>query len=138
MRLACIDFGSKRIGIALSDPMGILASPFAQLEAGVSLKACAEAILNALKAHQLSLILVGLPLNMDGTDSKQTQIVRKFIIELQALTPIPIQTIDERLSSMQVERVMRDSGMRRKDRTGKVDSAVAAMLLQSYLDRPKP
>jgi len=130
-RLAAIDFGLKRIGIALSDPTNFLASPFTTVEGG---RNAVQNVANALKDHPISQILIGLPLLMNGKEGDMAHLVRIFAQKLEELTHIPILFIDERLSSAQADKILKERSFNRKQRSSKIDTTAATLLLQHYLD----
>ncbi|MBS0625361.1 MAG: Holliday junction resolvase RuvX [Verrucomicrobia bacterium] len=134
-RVAAIDYGLKRIGIALSDEGRRLASPFTTVEGG---KKGAAHVAKALEARkkEIDLILVGHPLLLNGKEGDMGLAARKFSEELEALFGIPVKLWDERLSSAQAERSLKELSLNRKERSAKIDAAAAALLLQSYLDSP--
>ncbi len=132
-RIAAIDFGLKRIGIALSDPRGKLASPFKTVDGG---KKGAVHVVEALRPYQqeIKTILIGLPLLMNGKEGDMAILVRTFAQELENLIHIPILLLDERLSSAQADRSLKELSFNRKKRSTKIDMAAATLLLQNYLD----
>jgi putative Holliday junction resolvase len=133
MRILALDHGTKRIGVAVSDELKmiaqplefILAEPFADF-----LKRLKE----ILHEKEVEVILVGMPRNMDGSFGEAALKVETFIGVLRNAVTIPIQTWDERLTSAQANRVLLQGGVRRDQRKQKVDKMAAAILLQSYLD----
>lgn len=133
MRILALDHGTVRIGAAVSDELGMLAHPLEFLPAEP-----ANVFLDRLRAlvreREVSLILVGMPRNMDGSYGPSAQKVQAFVHLLKETIPMPIRTWDERLTSTQAHRMLAESGKREKDRRGRVDSSAAAVLLQSYLD----
>jgi putative holliday junction resolvase len=133
MRILAIDHGTKRMGIALSDPMGILAQPLEAIPAEPFAQ-----FLNRLKRivqeKEVELVLVGLPRNMDGSYGPAALKVQEFISVLKEAIALPIETWDERLTSTQANRFLIQADVRRSDRRAKVDKTAAAILLQSYLD----
>lgn len=134
MRIAAIDFGLKRIGIALSDDRKKLALPFATVDGGKKGVANTVAVL-AKKQGEIERILVGLPLLMSGKKSEMAKEVEAFAKELELATGIPVELCDERLSSKMADQGMRELSMNRKERSERIDMAAAALLLQSYLDK---
>lgn len=131
-RVAAIDFGFKRIGIALSDERKQIALPLATVEGG------AKAIQNVAKAlsrHTIEQILIGLPLLMNGQKGEMAEAVEKFGKALEEALKIPVLFRDERLSSRQAEVQLKEMSLNRKERTGKIDTVAATLLLQSYLDQ---
>lgn len=139
-RIAAIDFGLVRIGVALSDASKIIASPLMVILAEKRSEQTALKVLRELQAHQekgcyfLEEILIGMPFLLNGKQGLLADEVKHFVNLLEKLTPIPIKTWDERLTSVQAERSMREDNMSRKKRAKAVDTVSAAILLQSYLD----
>jgi putative Holliday junction resolvase len=132
-RILALDHGSKRIGVAISDEMKMIAQPLEFIPAEPTRAAFArlQAILSEKPAE---LILVGLPRNMDGSYGPAAERVRAFVEELRQAIPVPIRTWDERLTSAQANRVLLQGNVRREQRKEKVDAIAAAILLQSFLD----
>lgn len=133
MRILALDHGTVRIGIAVSDELGMLAHPLDPLPAE-PLPNLLDAIKRLLQEREVSLILVGLPRNMDGSHGPAVQKVEAFVHLLRETIAIPVRTWDERLTTTQAHRMLAESGKREKERRGRVDSSAAAVLLQSYLD----
>ncbi len=132
MRVLALDVGDRRIGLAISDPTGLLASPLGAVERGPS---DIEEILQAATDNQADEIVVGLPLTLSGESREQAAKVRRFIRDLERRVDIPIKTVDERLSTVQAQRMLRDAGGRRRNRDrGRIDASAAAVILQAYLD----
>ncbi len=127
-----LDLGHVRIGVALSDPLGLTAQPLKVLQSQGTQQDLI-AIGQLVDEHQVSQVIVGLPINMDGTESKQTQKIRDFAGKLANRLSIPLFFVDERLTSKQAERMMRDSGVKVENQRGKVDQVAAAILLDSAL-----
>ena len=133
MRSLGLDVGDKRIGVALSDPVGILASPLTIIDCHNE-KADIEAIISIAEKNQIEKIIVGLPRSMDGSIGRQAEKVQVFTMELRCHTSIPIEFRDERLSTVSARRLTRETGKRR-ERSKTVDDAIAAaVILQAYLD----
>lgn len=137
-RVAAIDVGARRIGLAVSDPSGTLARPFAVITVGrlrSPVRLVAEA-LGRLAAEEdgLSRIVVGLPAHLDGTPSPETARVRAFAADLERAIDVPILFQDERLSSREAESrlAVREPDWRK--RKPQLDAAAAAVILQDYLD----
>ena len=133
-RILGIDFGKKRTGIAVSDPLRIFASP---LETVPTAKII-EYLQNYALKEPISLFVVGYPINMDGKPSQAAADVDIFLKTLARKFPtIPVVTEDERFTSVLAHRAMIDGGMKKNDRRDKnsVDRISAAIILQSYLDR---
>lgn len=131
-RVAAIDFGTKRIGIALSDSNRKIALPVDIVEGG---KRAIQNIKAALPLKEVDLILVGLPLEMSGRKGPMAQMVEQFAATLQDALGIPVLLIDERLSSKGAEVQLREISLNRKERSEKIDMVAATLLLQTYLDQ---
>ncbi len=133
MRVLALDVGDRRIGLAVSDPTGLLASPIGAVDRGPT---DVDDVLHAALDNDAAEIIVGLPLTLSGESREQAGKVRRFIRDLRAKTDLPVNAIDERLSTVQAQRLLRDSGVgRRRNRDrGRIDAAAAAVILQGYLD----
>lgn len=128
-----LDLGKKRIGLAVSDPLRITAQGLPNLER--TNKRTDLAALGAIvKEREVGLLLMGNPINMRGTEGRQSQWVREFAAALEAHTRIPVKLWDERLTSVEAGRVLRESGIGIEKRAAAVDRLSAVILLQSYLD----
>ena len=133
MRVLGVDFGHKRIGLALSDETGTIASPLIYIDGG-GIAAVSREIVKLCTERQAGKIVVGVPWRLDGTRSEQTERTLAFIAELQGTATIPVVKWDERLTSVQANRALLEGNMRRSDRKEKIDSLAAQLMLQSYLD----
>lgn len=133
MRILAIDHGTVRMGIAVSDEMGMIAQPLEFIPAE-PFDAFLKRLNEILAEKQVAEILIGMPRNMDGTYGPAAEKVREFIAKLKETITIPIRTWDERLTSAQANRMLIQADMRRDKRKTRVDAAAAAILLQSYLD----
>lgn len=133
MRLLALDVGDRRIGVAMSDPDGILASPFTTLERQAKDRSLEE-ILRIAEENDVAEIIVGIPYLMSGRVGPQARITMDYADSLAKQTHLPIRRVDERLSSIQAERLLRESGVRPSENKGKIDAAAAAIILQAYLD----
>ena len=132
-RVLGIDYGERRIGLALSDPMGIIAKPLRTIDRKKTTDYISE-ILNTAKEKNANIIVVGLPLTLRGKQSKQTEIVQKFIEKLTQLGKIPVVPVDERLSSISAKKSLQAQGVKTGHEKGRVDETAAAIILQEYLD----
>lgn len=130
MRSLALDVGDKRIGVALSDPLGILASPLTIIDRADEIMDIA-AIVAIIEQHQVGSVIVGLPLSLDGGLGSQAEKVRRFTEALRVSAAVPIEYRDERLSTVTARRLMRSAG---KDRKARDDAMAAMVILQSYLD----
>jgi putative Holliday junction resolvase len=134
-RVMGLDVGDARIGVALSDPLGIIASPLKIITRDKS-PAALRAILGIVTENGVARIIVGLPANMDGTLGSQAEKVQEFVKELKAQTPVPVEFRDERLTTVQAKRILKNS--RKTTRDTRFDAAAAALILQTYLDDALP
>ena len=133
-RIYGIDYGRARIGVARSDPMHTLASPHTTIKAGKNNKESIERLLLEIDIDSCEKFIVGLPTHLSGKESEMSQEVRKFCEELEKMTGKPIQFWDERMSSLEADRTMRENNINRKKRAKVIDTLTATILLQSYLD----
>jgi len=133
MRILALDHGTKRIGIALSDELKLIAQPLEFVAAEPFADVLAR-LRELIRDKQVELILVGLPRNMNGTYGPAALKVQGFVAALRGALTVPIQTWDERLTSAQANRLLIQGNVRRDKRKQKVDQMAAAILLQSYLD----
>ncbi|NNM43725.1 MAG: Holliday junction resolvase RuvX [Chlamydiae bacterium] len=134
-RILGLDYGTKRIGIAISDERGIIASPLTFINREKSFETCAKQISDAITGYSpFTKIVIGLPLHMDGNESEMSQEVKKFAKVLELVFFLPVQLWDERLTSSQVEKGLKERNMNRKKRVQVTDALAAAIILQTYLD----
>lgn len=134
-RIASIDFGTVRIGVALSDERKIIAQPFKCLQAKKTLEATAQLLMAELASFApLEALILGLPLHLDAKESPLSLEVRRFAEILKTLTSTPLIFWDERLTTAQVERLLKEADVSRKKRKPLTDNLVATLLLQTYLD----
>jgi len=136
MRMLALDVGDRRIGVAMCDPDGILASPLTTIERQADDKSLDD-ILRIAEENDIAEIVVGIPYSMSGRVGPQTRITMDYVDLLAKRTDLPIRRVDERLSSVQAERMLRQSGIQPSRNKGKIDAVAAAILLQSYLDSRK-
>jgi len=138
VRILALDVGSKRVGVAISDEFGWTAQPLPSIDAmkaGEPFRTAAAIV----REHDVTEVVVGLPLNMDGTDSRQTAGVREFAQRLRSSLPrgVSVELWDERLTSRQSERAMGAMMVRRTDRKQRSDQMAAQLILQGYLERQR-
>ena len=136
-RLLGIDFGTVRIGLSLSDPTRTLASPLPFLD-NKSPQQVISAITALIETHQITGLVIGMPRNMDGTYGPSAQKVKDFIAEMKKCISLPIQHIDERLTTAQASKQLSGIGLNQKQLREKVDSSSASLILQQYLDLNTP
>lgn len=131
-RIICIDYGGKRTGLAVTDPLQIIATGLTTVDT----KNLYTFLADYFMKEPVELILIGEPLNLDDTPTHATPLVKKAILELEKRFPlIPVKTVDERFSSKNAVRAMVEMGMKKKDRQNKktIDQIAATILLQEYL-----
>jgi putative Holliday junction resolvase len=133
MRILALDHGTKRIGVAVSDELKMIAQPLEYILAEPSADFLAR-LKELIHEKEVELILVGMPRNMDGTYGPAAQKVQEFVAVLKGALSVPIKFWDERLTSAQANRLLIQGNVRRDKRKEKVDKMAAAILLQSYLD----
>jgi putative Holliday junction resolvase len=134
MRILGLDVGDRRIGVALSDPEGILAQALTVLERK-SEAADIEVLASLVEKYEVEGIVVGMPLSLDSSIGKQAEKVLSFSKKLSQRVAIPVETWDERLSTVATERLLRDANMKRGERKKHRDAIAAAIILQGYLER---
>src|SRR5580765_8232635 len=133
MRILALDHGTKRMGIAISDELGMIAQPLEFILAEPFAEFLTR-LKEILKEKQVELILVGMPRNMNGSYGPAALKVQEFVTVLKDAVTIPIHTLDERLTSVQAHRFLAEAAVSGRERKGKVDKSAAAILLQGYLD----
>ena len=133
-RIIAFDIGDKRVGVAMSDPLGIMALPQKTYWRKGYEKDLA-ALCELAKANCVEKIVCGLPPNFDGSESEQTTKTREFIEGLKTHTDIPVVTADERFTTLMARRVLIEADMRREKRKEVIDSIAASYILEDYLKR---
>ncbi len=133
MKILGIDYGTRRIGLAISDPDEIIATPLGTIQTS-SLKKAIPEIKNSCKENHVGKIVVGLPLRMDGSKGPAVENVEMFIAKLRKELLVTIETWDERLTSAEAEKVLLLADMSRAKRKQVRDKLAAQLILQSYLD----
>jgi putative holliday junction resolvase len=136
-RVLAVDYGARRVGVAVSDPSATLAQPLTVFTRRVGKRAPVQAIADLAAQHDVEHIVVGLPLTLAGDESEWTAEVRAFGDKLAARTGLGVTFADERLTSVAAERAVRSLGLKRSQREQKerIDAAAAVLILQSWLDR---
>jgi putative Holliday junction resolvase len=128
-----LDVGEVRIGVALSDETGLIAGGLATLQR-VSWQKDLAALAEAVNQHEVNEIVVGNPINMDGTSGHRSERIEDFVRRLREVTPTTITLWDERFSSVSAEQVLIEGGMQRGKRRQVIDKLAAVIILQNYLD----
>lgn len=133
MRILALDPGTKRIGVAVSDELKMIATPLEYIPAE-PLAGFLDRLKELLREKEVELILVGMPRNMDGSYGPAALQVQAFVAVLKDTIAVPVKTWDERLTSAMANRFLVQGRVRRDQRKEKVDKTAAAILLQGYLD----
>lgn len=136
MRIMALDVGTKRIGVAISDEMMLIAQGVETIRRR-GIKDDLDAINNLIRDRDCSEVVVGLPLNMNGSYSQQTKEVVEFMDRLSKAISVPAKTWDERLTTVQAERALLEADVSRAKRKRVMDKLAAQLILQSYLDSRK-
>jgi putative Holliday junction resolvase len=132
-RILALDLGKRRIGLAISDPLGITAQGLPNL-VRTRIRNDLDVLEQLIRQREVGMILLGNPINMRGTEGRQSVWVREFAASLEKRTHLPVKLWDERLTSVEAGRVLRSSGISIEKRAAAVDRLSAVILLQSYLD----
>lgn len=127
-----IDYGARRTGLAICDAGEAIASPLAVIEGGKNLL---TKIAQIVRAEGVEAIVLGLPLNMDGSEGPQTRLVRKFAEKLKARLPIPVHLQDERLSSFSAEEKLAPANLTKAKQKKRLDAVAAAEILGAFLEQ---
>jgi putative Holliday junction resolvase len=134
-RYLAIDYGSRRIGLAVSDEAGRLATPLPQIESHGRTEEDVNSIRDFIADYGIQAVVLGLPLNMDDSESNQTRITRRFGERLAAALAVGVEYWDERLSSHAAAALLQErGGLTRRQRRARQDSLAAQLILQSFLD----
>jgi len=138
MRVLGVDLGRQRIGLAISDPEASLAFPLDAIASNGTTRDV-EALRALVEAREVERVVLGLPLHMDGRSGPEVDAARRFAHALELATGIPIELLDERWTSVEAERALRETGTaakrRRRRRSGELDSMAATILLRTWLER---
>src|SRR5215211_3618548 len=128
-----LDVGGRRIGVALSDTMRVIASPLTTLRAEPRARALAE-LAKLIRDYEVVELVVGLPLTLSGEVGPQAKLVQMFAEELARTIAVPVRLFDERLTTVAAERMMLDLGMKPEQRKARIDEVAASIILQDFLD----
>ncbi len=136
MRIIGLDFGTKTVGVALSDEKGIIASPHLTIERkhATKLRQTYAQIEDIIREYEVGLIVLGLPKNMNNTEGERVEATKEFGENLERRTGISVEYIDERLTTIQADRILEATGVAHSARKEHIDKMAAAIILQSYLD----
>lgn len=132
-RVMALDVGGKRIGVAMSDTLRLLASPHSTIKA-LPRAAALERIAALVAQNEVVELVVGLPLTLSGEVGPQAELIKRFVVELAGRVQIPIHLFDERLTSAEAERVMIEMGLKSDQRRARIDEMAASIILRDFLD----
>ena len=136
MRFLCLDLGDRRIGLAISDAGGTLATPLGYIQR-TRLQVDIQRVLDHAREREADAIVAGLPISLNGSIGPQARLVEGFIEALREKTELTVDTMDERYSTAEAERLLRQAGRQPSRNKGELDAAAAAVILQAYLDRER-
>jgi putative Holliday junction resolvase len=136
VRVLALDLGSRRIGVAASDPSGVLASPLTVLERGRDHADDHRRIAALVAERGAGLVVVGLPISLDGSCGPAARAALDEVAELRSVLKVPVETADERFTTVSASRQLRDAGKTGRKQAAVIDAAAAAVLLQNWLDGP--
>lgn len=138
-RILGVDYGTRRIGLAISDPTALIAQPLPPILRRAGKRPPVARVAEIARSHEAGAIVVGLPLTASGEEDGWTAEVREFGRKLAERTGLPVHFIDERMTSARAERAVRSLGLRKGEREDKarVDTAAAMLILQAYLDQAR-
>ena len=137
MRALGLDLGTRRIGVAISDDNGTIASPIETLQRSKDHAADHRAVAALVEEWSAGVVVVGLPLSLDGTNGPAATSALAEVEELRAALTVPVETHDERFTTVTADHQLREQGVRGKRRTAVIDQAAAAVLLQSWLEQQR-
>lgn len=140
VRVLGVDFGERRIGVAVSDPTGTIASPLEVVRRRAGKRVPLAALERIAREHEVARLVVGLPLDLSGGENEWCARVRESGDELARRLDVPVAYVDERMTSVRARRAVRGSGLPRSKREekGRVDAAAASLILQAWLDGAGP
>ncbi len=130
-----LDIGDKTIGVAISDENGMLALPLKTIARGNSVRSDMKLLRPMLESYQVTDLVVGMPLSLDGSRGVQAEKVAEVVAAMKRFISHPIHLVDERFTTVEAERRMIEDGVRRRERKRSVDSVAACLILQTFLDR---
>ena len=133
LRTLGLDVGESRIGVAVSDPTGTIVNPLAAISR-VNLEDDLSAVTRLAEEREAEAIVVGLPISLNGRMGPQARRIQEFIRSLSGQSPVPVHAQDERFSTVEAERLLREGGRAPSREKGLRDSAAACVILQAYLD----
>ncbi|HUY95812.1 MAG TPA: Holliday junction resolvase RuvX [Terracidiphilus sp.] len=133
-RFMALDVGTKRIGVAVSDELGLTAQPVMTLETRRNRREDLRSIARLARKYEVAGVVVGRPLHLSGEASSRTAKTEQFAAELKELSGLPVHLWDERLTTREAHQLLYESGRKRQEHAGVVDQVAATLILQSFLD----
>ena len=130
MRVLAVDYGLSRVGLAISDPSGLISQPLKVVPTEDAL----DEIVRIVKEREVGKVVVGLPLNMDGTEGEMALLAREFAAKIKE-TGVDVELFDERLSTYEAECLLKSTGLNWKKRKKKLDAVAASLILKAYLEK---
>jgi putative pre-16S rRNA nuclease len=134
VRTLALDWGERRIGVAISDPTGLIAQPLETIPAHAGGRDALERIAELVQKHEVAEIVVGLPIHMNGRSGPEAEKARAFGERVRKRAGVSVQYLDERWTSLEAERALAESGVRASRQREKVDPVAAAILLRTWLE----
>ena len=136
-RIMGLDYGSKTIGVAISDELGLTAQPFETIERSGEnkLRRSLARISEIVKEPNIRKIVVGLPVNMSGENGERVALTLAFVEKLKSRVDVPIIMQDERLTTMEADEILDESGVKKKDRKQFIDQIAAGIILREYMEK---
>ena len=138
MRALGLDLGSRRVGVAISDRDGRLATPVTTLARGRDHDADHAAIAELVAEYDVEIVVVGVPLSLDGGTGPAARAILDEVDAISSCLRVPVTTVDERFTTIEAEQQLRDAGVRGRNKTKVIDQAAAVVLLQAWLERKTP
>jgi len=136
LRILAVDPGSKRVGVALSDPTETIAQPLTTLPAEPA-ETLARRVAETARSHEAERIIVGLPLRLDGTHGPEAASAQRLAAAIRHESGLPVEMVDERMTTAAADRALIAGGVKRERRRQGIDRVAATMLLQGHLDRQR-
>lgn len=139
MRVIGLDFGTKTVGIALSDEAQIIAQPLVTIERkhATKLRQTYAQIERIIDEQDVGVIVLGFPKNMNNTEGERAEATKRFMDDLERRTGLPVILVDERLTTVEADRILEETGVAASARKAHIDKMAAAIILQNYLDKEK-
>jgi putative Holliday junction resolvase len=134
VRTLALDWGERRIGVAISDSTGMIAQPLETIASKAGGREALERIAELVRSHEVDQIVVGLPIHMNGRRGPEAELARAFGERVRARAGVAVDYLDERWTSLEAERVLDEVGVKRRNQRGRVDPIAAALLLRTWLE----